>query len=101
MKKIYKIFFGILFLAIFYGMLAMRNYYTFHMPQTPQIELGRIIRIEVDPGKIVYVTLAEKRYLFYTYVAAGIDFLIFFAVVFFNKKSDEEKERALWKKRGL
>jgi hypothetical protein len=41
----------------------LREYYTTHMPETPQIQEGRTFPIDVFSGKMVYVTLGEKRKL--------------------------------------
>ncbi len=52
---------GIFFLYALFSMMYLQQYYTRHMPQTEQIESGRVVPIEVNYGKIVYVTDLEKK----------------------------------------
>ena len=62
---------GIFFLYSLFSMMYLRQHYTRHMPQTEQIESGRTVPIEVNYGKIVYVTEIEKERMAFKYYSFG------------------------------
>jgi len=82
---------GIFFLCSLFSMMYLRQYYTRHMPQTVQIESGRILPVEVNYGKVVYVNEQEKRSLntrTYVFIAACVlVVLVVFAKPFVSQMS--------------
>jgi hypothetical protein len=78
---------GVLFLLAFLSMTLLRQYYTQSMPETPQIQAGRTIPIDVNYRKTVYVTSREQRELEAAYIIVGIMGVSFvFFTLFFAKK---------------
>ncbi len=63
MKKAIAILGAVMFLASWLGVLGLRQYYTWHRPESPQAELGRIVAVQLNYGKTVYVTPEENRIL--------------------------------------
>ena len=51
----------------FFGAMSLRQYYTRNRPETAQIELGRVVAIDANYGKTVYVTRSEKVNMDLTY----------------------------------
>jgi len=51
----------VFFLYSLFSMMYLKQYYTRNMPEKKQVEYGRIVPIEVNYLKIVYVTNEEKR----------------------------------------
>jgi len=66
MKKFIVIFTTMILVVSGLGMIAVRQYYTRHRPESPQIELGRTVAVQLNYGKTVYVTPAEKRMLVFS-----------------------------------
>jgi len=80
---------GVFFLYALFSMMYLRQDYTLHMPQTEQIESGRIVPVKVNYNKIVYVTGAEKRKLdtrFYNFLAASMLVVLVLCVRSFVKQ---------------
>jgi hypothetical protein len=53
------------------------------MPDSPQIQDGRTVPIDVNYGKTVYVTIGEKRRLKAVFIAMGVEAVAY--VVFMLK----------------
>lgn len=49
-------------------MMGVRQYYTWHMPTAAEVSSGRTIAVQVNYGRIVYVTPIEKAILHTTYI---------------------------------
>ena len=74
---------GIFFLYTLFSMMYLQQYYTRHMPETKQIEIGRIVPIKVNYGKIVYITDLERNKIntrYYLFFAACILLVLTFCV---------------------
>ncbi len=67
---------GVLYLATLFLMMAVRQYYTWYMPESPEITSGKTIAVLVNYGKIVYVTPLEQIYLYASYVIIGVQFIV-------------------------
>jgi hypothetical protein len=80
---------GILFLLVFLGAVLLRQYYTRYMPESIQVEQGRIVPIDVNYNKTVYVKPSEKKELETAYVAVGVMGVafVFFALKFARDKT--------------
>ena len=72
MNKVLPTVLGIVFVVSLFSMMAVRQYYTRNMPQSPQQELGRTVALKVNYGKTVYVTVSEERNLNLIYVVAAL-----------------------------
>ena len=57
----------VLFVIAFVVMVGTRQYYTRHMPSTPQPLEQRLVPVSVNYGKTVYVTGRERNYLYASY----------------------------------
>ena len=57
----------LLFVISFVVMVGTRQYYTRHMPTTPQPLEQRLVPVSVNYTKTVYVTGRERNYLYATY----------------------------------
>ena len=66
---------GVLYLATLFFMMAVRQYYTWYMPESPEITLGKTIAVLVNYGKIVYVTPLEQKILYASYVIIAAQFI--------------------------
>jgi hypothetical protein len=93
MNKAVTVSVGLMFLVTLFGMMALRQHYTRHMPESIQMEIGRTGPIHVNYGKIVYVTPHEKRTLVLTYsafaVACGIT-ISFLAIRSLKRKRNDD-----------
>jgi len=61
-----------------------RQYYTLHMPEAPQPEIGRIIPIDANYGKTVYLTSSEARHMNIAFTVALVSVGIVAAAIFFH-----------------
>ena len=59
---------GLLFMAALFFMMAVRYYYTWYMPGSPEAAFGKTIAVKVNYGKIVYVDRVERETLCGAYV---------------------------------
>jgi hypothetical protein len=93
MKKLFKPLIGIIFLGWLFGMMAVRQYYTRHRPESPQPELSRTVAVQLNYGKTVYVTPEENRILVFASEGLLVALLITIIVfVFRNNKSKQNDE---------
>lgn len=87
---------GLFFLCSLFSMMYLRQHYTRHMPQTKQVETGRIIPVHVNYGKVVFVTDLEKRNLDIVFcifiVASVLVAFILFVKPFVNQMSLPKKD---------
>ena len=63
---------GVSYLLALLAMMVVRDYYTWHMPTSPDAASSRTIPVGVNYGKTVYVDTNEQRLLFGTYVAFAV-----------------------------
>jgi hypothetical protein len=88
MKRPITIFIAFLFVVLELGLMIVRQYYTWDRPASPQIDLGQTVAVQLNYGKLVYVTPAEKRMLIFTDPAFLVCvFFVFILVVFTFRKS--------------
>ncbi len=66
---------GLLYLVTLFLMMAIRQYYTWYMPESPEITSGKTIAAHVNYGKIVYVTPLEQKILYASYVIIAMQFI--------------------------
>jgi hypothetical protein len=59
-------------MAALFSMIAVRHYYTWHMPGSAETNSGRTIAVEVNFGKTVYVDPVEQKLLYATYIALAL-----------------------------
>jgi len=90
-KRIIIVFGAVISLAFWLGVLAVRQYYTLHRAEAPQVELGGTIAVQLNYGKTVYVTSKESRILGF----AGEWFIVpLFAVIIYAAFQIRKPKRA-------
>jgi hypothetical protein len=77
---------GIVLWLTFLGATALRQDYTRQMPAMPQVAQGRIIPIEVNYGKTVYVSSGEKAKLNIAYGSVLVSGVVFVGFGFWSVK---------------
>lgn len=70
-KHIFSVL-GIIFLSSLFSMMALKQYYTRSMPQSPEQETGRTVSLSANYGLTVYVTPDEKRKMNFVYVVFAV-----------------------------
>ena len=63
---------SVLFVIAFVAMIGTRQYYTRHMPATPQPLEQRLVPVSVNYGKTVYVTPGERNCLYAAYASCAL-----------------------------
>jgi hypothetical protein len=64
MRKILTTLVGVMFLGWLCGVMAVRQYFTLHRPESPQPEFRRTVAVQLNYGKTVYVTPGENGILY-------------------------------------
>ena len=67
-SNLIKVFLVIAFVV----MVGTRQYYTRHMPTSPQPLERRLVPVSVNYGKTVYVTGRERNYLYASYARCAL-----------------------------
>ena len=62
----------VLFIIAFVAMIGARQYYTRHMPTTPQPLEQRVVPVSVNYGQTVYVTPGERDCLYAAYASCAL-----------------------------
>jgi len=90
-RKIPPIVFGAIILMSFYGMMEMRHHSTETMPDRPQPERGRMIAMDANFGKTVYVSPAEEKAIAMSYVILGLVAVSAGAMLFYRLLADSKE----------
>jgi hypothetical protein len=67
---------GLFFIAALFLMMSVRYYYTWHMPESVEAGSGRIIAVQVNYGRIVYVDSTERNILYTTYIVSALSGIV-------------------------
>ena len=62
---------GMICLATFMALIAVRPYYSRTMPRSPQPDVGRVIAVEGDHCITLYITPNEKNIYDASYIVGG------------------------------
>lgn len=74
---------GLFFIFGFVCFTVTRQYCTLHMPEAPQVEIGRTMPLEANYGKTVYLTSSELRHVHLVYAVAAASGFIAVGIMFF------------------
>ena len=94
MGKILKIVVGVTFLSWLFGMMAVRQYYTRHRPESPQPEFNWTVAVSLNYGKTVYVTPEENRILFFSREWFGVPLVVVFIYTVFRINKSKPRDAA-------
>jgi hypothetical protein len=92
MSKVVTTVAGMIFLTWLFAVMAVRQYYTRHRPESPQRELSRTVPAQLNYGKTVYVTPWEHRLLYCTneWLALPLAVVLVYAACRVNKSKPRE-----------
>ena len=84
---------GVMALSCFFGLMSLRQYYTWHRPESPQPELSRTVSVQLNYGKTVYVTPTEDRILKFTGEAFLVPLVIALIYVAFRASKSQAHKK--------
>ena len=92
MKNIIIALLAVALISSLFSAIGFRYYLTKCMPESPVIQQGRVVPVDVFYGKTVYVTLGEKRTLHIAYFSTGVMLVVYvLSYTWLNRKKPLKK----------